>query len=258
MQETADQSGKRARGPAKAFPIRTFQDALDLSKAIEVHGSGNRIRRITLFGQIERSPNSRQSRDLITSSGRYGLTEGGYQADYLVTTADAKTLVHEEASPTELKQKEFKLSIGLFTPFTELYEKRKNARLPADSVLLDDVGESGVPVADRELALNVFLANCQRLGLIKEIGGNNWLLPIEQIIEESQGHEGAQGASSEQPAEVVRERPASRENPPPGETNVLEPSLHIDIQIHIDSTASAEQIDQIFSSMARHLYRLDV
>lgn len=32
------------------------------------------------------------------------------------------------------------------------------------------------------------------------------------------------------------------------------PEVHIDIQIHISSDASAEQIDQIFSSMAKHLY----
>ena len=32
------------------------------------------------------------------------------------------------------------------------------------------------------------------------------------------------------------------------------PSLHIDIQIHISPDSSADQIDQIFESMARHLY----
>jgi hypothetical protein len=32
------------------------------------------------------------------------------------------------------------------------------------------------------------------------------------------------------------------------------PSVHIDIQIHILAEASVEQIDQIFSSMAKHLY----
>lgn len=32
------------------------------------------------------------------------------------------------------------------------------------------------------------------------------------------------------------------------------PSLHIDVQVHISSDASAEQIDQIFASMAKHLY----
>ena len=36
------------------------------------------------------------------------------------------------------------------------------------------------------------------------------------------------------------------------------PSLHIDIQIHIDSDATPEQIDQIFASMAKHLYKHEV
>lgn len=35
---------------------------------------------------------------------------------------------------------------------------------------------------------------------------------------------------------------------------VSSPSVHIDIQIHIAPESSADQIDQIFSSMAKHLY----
>lgn len=32
------------------------------------------------------------------------------------------------------------------------------------------------------------------------------------------------------------------------------PSLHVDLQVHIDSSASADQVDAIFASMAKHLY----
>lgn len=35
---------------------------------------------------------------------------------------------------------------------------------------------------------------------------------------------------------------------------VMTPSLHIDMQIHIAPEASSDQIDQIFASMAKHLY----
>ena len=35
------------------------------------------------------------------------------------------------------------------------------------------------------------------------------------------------------------------------------PSVHIDIQVHISPESSLEQIDQIFSSMAKHLYKSD-
>lgn len=48
---------------------------------------------------------------------------------------------------------------------------------------------------------------------------------------------------------------------PQGETPVSEsaepamPALHLDVQIHISADASPEQIDHIFESMAKHLYK---
>lgn len=32
------------------------------------------------------------------------------------------------------------------------------------------------------------------------------------------------------------------------------PSLHVDVQVHISPDASPDQIDQIFASMAKHIY----
>ena len=43
----------------------------------------------------------------------------------------------------------------------------------------------------------------------------------------------------------------------PNTSKVGNASLHIDIQIHISPESSAEQIDSIFSSMAKHLYGSD-
>jgi len=45
--------------------------------------------------------------------------------------------------------------------------------------------------------------------------------------------------------------------PPPDVSSMgqAQPSLHIDIQIHISPDAKPEQIEQIFSSMAKHLYK---
>ena len=40
-----------------------------------------------------------------------------------------------------------------------------------------------------------------------------------------------------------------------GSETTGQPSVHIDFQIHISPEASPEQIDQIFESMRRHLYR---
>ncbi len=55
-------------------------------------------------------------------------------------------------------------------------------------------------------------------------------------------------------------KPASGENAitPPAETPSPDrtgPQVHLDIQIHIPAEATAEQIDHIFGSMAKHLYK---
>mgnify|MGYP000353690317 CR=1 FL=1 len=44
----------------------------------------------------------------------------------------------------------------------------------------------------------------------------------------------------------------SPEAPPATDTGL--PGLHVDVQVHIDSSASPEQIDLIFRSMAKYLY----
>lgn len=52
------------------------------------------------------------------------------------------------------------------------------------------------------------------------------------------------------PAAAVAPAPART----PNAGNSGGPSVHIDIQIHISPEASTDQIDQIFKSMAKHLY----
>ena len=56
------------------------------------------------------------------------------------------------------------------------------------------------------------------------------------------------GRSREDQAAVAAEKRA------PEVPKGLAPDVHIDIQVHIDASASPEQIEQIFKSMAKHLY----
>jgi hypothetical protein len=60
------------------------------------------------------------------------------------------------------------------------------------------------------------------------------------------------GAPAEQaPTSLLQ---SAAEAPKPPQSDDYGPSLHIDVQIHIAADASAAQIDQIFASMAKHLY----
>jgi len=69
------------------------------------------------------------------------------------------------------------------------------------------------------------------------------------------------GAAENQPSQLVQtgpmHSPISNSHPQPVHSvasNGPNPSVHIDIQIHISPEASTDQIDQIFKSMAKHLY----
>ena len=51
--------------------------------------------------------------------------------------------------------------------------------------------------------------------------------------------------------------PAEPASPPVERALAHGPSLHIDIQVHISSEASTDQIEHVFASMEKHLYRLE-
>jgi hypothetical protein len=59
----------------------------------------------------------------------------------------------------------------------------------------------------------------------------------------------------ESPRTVEVKSEVSKVDPPRSNANGPSlPEVHIDVQIHIASDTSLEQIDQIFSSMRKHLY----
>lgn len=73
---------------------------------------------------------------------------------------------------------------------------------------------------------------------------------VEQATFQSTETESLQVETTELHAPVAKEpsKAAASQSP------TRQPSLHIDIQIHISPEAAPDQIEQIFASMAKHLY----
>jgi hypothetical protein len=78
---------KRARQATKArksgisrgsrpFPAASFEESLAFAHEMFVVGSGQPVRRLTLFDHLKKAPESGTSRMLIVNSNRYGLTKG--------------------------------------------------------------------------------------------------------------------------------------------------------------------------------------
>ena len=259
----AETSSRRVRGRDRPFPSLPFEIALSLPESILEHGIDGEIQRLTLFEKLNRSPDSGRSRTLLTGSSKYGLTRGTYGATTLSVTADGLVaLGGGDQSPRAITEKRFELAIAKFECFYGLYEKVKGHRLPDSDVLGDGLKQFGVQDNGCEQASNVFTANLRYLGLIAEITGNEHVRTIEEVLRQTPENVSediaepvhANAQSDAGPASVTEPLATSAPSQASINGSANGPALHLDIQIHIDASASPDQIDQIFASMARYLY----
>ncbi|MDI6722183.1 MAG: hypothetical protein QMD97_01390 [Candidatus Aenigmarchaeota archaeon] len=97
--------------------------------------------------------------------------------------------------------------------------------------------------------LNCLLEIFQKSGLLVEQDGSFSLSQVA-LKEEAGDKDSEKKYSPSLPEEKIK-LPIE----PIKVQNFIPPAVHIDIQIHIDASASADQIDHIFASMAKHIYQ---
>ena len=79
-------SAPLAHGPRN--PASPFEEPLGFAKQIFDFGSGEPVRRLSLFDHLGRAPESAASRQIIVNASRYGLLKGSYSSDLLELTPD--------------------------------------------------------------------------------------------------------------------------------------------------------------------------
>jgi len=173
----------RTRKP-RPYPASSFTDALPLGEAIMKHASGEKVRRLTLLQQMDKSPNSGPTKMMITNSGKYGITKGSYAAEYLELTDTGRAVVDPVRPPRERRQASFDLAINGVVPFKLLYDHYKDKRLPEREVMKDVLKDSEVLVPDPDECVDTFTVNVKDLDLLRTIGGAETLVSIEQVVEE--------------------------------------------------------------------------
>src|SRR5207245_4850902 len=146
--------------------------------------SGQTIRCPTLFGQLEKAPDSGPSRQLITNSSRYGLTKDSYRAERLELTEARRRATSQEVTARDQLEARFDLSIRKHPPFRALYEHFQGNRLPSHAVLKDFLLDQAVNEGDLQECVDTFIVNAKFLGLLKPVAGVERLLPVEHIVEE--------------------------------------------------------------------------
>lgn len=184
---SGDPGARRRTRTQRTFPASSFMEALPLAEAIQRFAAGQRVRKLTLFEHLDRSPESGSSRQLITNSSQYGLTSGSYAAEFLELTPDGDLASREDASPSPQLAARLKLAIEQVEPFKRLYDQFSNNRLPAQSVLRDFVLENDLAPPDHgDECVETFLANARDLGLVTTYAGAERMLTFEMLLEEAE------------------------------------------------------------------------
>ena len=173
-----------AHKSARTFPASTFEDAAALANAIWQHAEGERVRRLTLFDALGKSPESGPSRQLVTNSGKYGLTTGSYAAEYLELTAKGRLATDPDAIDREHIKARFDLAIGDIPIFRALYDNYVGKKLPSQAVIRDFLREQKLPDDQIQEAIDTFTLNAKSLGLLRVIAGAERLISVEQLLEE--------------------------------------------------------------------------
>lgn len=98
-------SAKRTR-VQRPFPNDSFEDSLTLALAINnMGGSKTGVRRLTLFNQLGKAPESGPSRQLIVNSSKYGLTRGSYSSEIIEITPDGLLIASDETGMKEKRER---------------------------------------------------------------------------------------------------------------------------------------------------------
>ncbi len=182
----ADGPKARRRRKVRPFPASSFKQASELADAmLEIGGGAREVRRVTLFDHLNRSPESGPSRQAVTNSARYGLTEGSYKAETLTLTDDGQKAVNPDASPRERARAQFKLAVAGIEPFQALYERFAGNRLPAQQVMRDFLTrEHDMSQEDAKEAVELFILNAREIGLIQTLSGAERILTLDHMLDE--------------------------------------------------------------------------
>jgi hypothetical protein len=173
----------RRKRIVRTFPASSFEDALQFARDVYSFGSGQPVRRLSLFDHLNKAPESGQSRQAITNAGKYSLIKGSYSSEFFELTPDAKSVLDEEASPRERARAKIRLAIEQIDPFKKLYERFVGNKLPAKAAMVDAISEFDVSPEAAGEAVDTFIVNLKYVGLLATLSGAERIVTIEHLLD---------------------------------------------------------------------------
>lgn len=155
----------------RPYPYDTLEESVVIARAIYEKNAGNPMDRLMLAKAVGRTPASSAFRSLITSSAKYGLTQGNYN-DAQISLTDLGEAFAGAKGQKELEEALVRAALNpeIFTKFHAVLEQKKFPEdIYAENMLRRDFKVS--PELSKE-CLSIFKANIIYAGLTTEISGS--------------------------------------------------------------------------------------
>lgn len=195
------QDSKRER-INRPYPPMPLKDAIRVGKAISDNNAGKPFNRILLAEAMEYSASTSRFRDLITSSGKFGLTKGSYASDIIELTPLGIRVVRPTSDAERLDAvREAMRQIPLFA---QLIEHFKNNKLPTITFFKNLLEREPftVPPAWATEAASVFIETGRYVGIVRETKGGLYILPDSGVNPSESEQQDELGASRSNGASI--------------------------------------------------------
>lgn len=196
---------KRSRS-TRSFPACSFEEAAAFAKQLFDFGAGRAVRKITLFDHLGKSPDSGTTRQIITNSGKYGLTKGSYAAEMLEITPEGAKAVDQEQPARERAKARIFLGLENIPTFKALFDAYVGNKLPPKAALVDTAKSLGLNDDLAVEAVETFTVNLRELGLLQTLSGAERILTVDHYLDSLPQMSAMQ---STRPAPIAGAAPAS-------------------------------------------------
>jgi predicted nucleotide-binding protein len=158
----------------RPYPAHNLEKALQIIQAIADSGASRPMDRLLVAEAIKRTPSSSEFRQLLSSSLKYGLTDGTEKASEIKPTPLGLQVI-KPVSETERKQALLRAALNP-TLLNQIFSHFNKQKLPRIDFLRNVLNRQfSVDNSHTEDLANLITENAKFVGVLQQIGGSDYL-----------------------------------------------------------------------------------
>jgi len=156
------------------YPKFSLLKSLEIAQSIIDNNAGEPYNRLSLAKSLGKSPGSSKFRMQIIASGKFGLTQGGYNAPKISKTPLADSILRPKSE--EERKNGFKEALFNISFYKTIFEKYNNNKIPKKQLFKNTLQRDfDIPQDDTEQCYKLIIENAKDLNILQEISGSLWI-----------------------------------------------------------------------------------